>query len=150
MDVVSVYMRGLQPLGSKKPDWRVEITFSGCGGAAEVSSMLAAHWAEIWRNEEKSQIDEEILIPFGFLPALRQPNYKWPPFVPIPGGSYAVYDETQRIDEDDSPFQINVALADSLEDSGRQLVKDLEIRYSDLFAAEKKCRCQLCMPDLDS
>ena len=46
----------------------VDIFFSSCGGTSDTSGQLAAHWAELWYGKEKSKIDADIFVPFGFLP----------------------------------------------------------------------------------
>jgi hypothetical protein len=148
MDVVSVSIGGFQPMGAPSHEWAIEILFNGCGGMSEVSSLLAAHWAQIWYQKNRAAIDNNDLIPFGFVPTEEQPQFDWLPFIPIGGGSYAAYEPDRRVDDDDSPFQLNCSLAMSLDDDPSQLLADLAKHYGKLIE-DGQCRCQLCMPNWD-
>lgn len=164
MDVVEIRLQGFQPIDADEPVWGLDILFSSCGGTAHESARLAAHWALIWYNQEKTRIDGDFLIPFGFTPNDSTVKYigtpdiavprgwnrkqRCPQFVPIAGGSYAAFDPSRQFDEDDSPFQLNCALAESLDDCGQELLVNLQAHYGEALK-DGRCRCQLCSPQLD-
>lgn len=147
MDVVEVMLGGAQPDDVPRMEWTIEMLFNGCGGMAEVSSLLAAHWAEIWFQDQRKAIARDVLSPFGFSLSEEQAEFEWPPFVPVGGGSYAVYRPERMLEEGDSPFELNVALADSLEDTDR-LLAALTAEYGERVQ-DGRCHCQLCMPGWD-
>ncbi len=166
-DVIEMQLLGFQTNHESQVRWSLEFLFTSCGGMSEVSARLGGHWAEKWFERERSRIVEEFLTPFGFLPTdspctqIGRPDIEQPPtwqldgamscplFVPIDGASYASFDPSRKVDEDDSPFQINVALADSLDVAGTQkLHEDLKSHYTRLLV-DGLCRCQLCIPDFN-
>ena len=165
MDVLEVRLLGCQPTVVDDPSWRLDFLFSSCGGMAEESSRLAAHWASIWFQQRRPEVCREVLLPFGFSPLESVPSFigvpdidlipiqdhsctiKCPQFAPIPGASYATFDPQRRSNEVDSSFQINLALADSLGDGCDQLLADVEASYGEALSTGK-CLCQLCSPSV--
>lgn len=145
MDVISISVQKDKGDPREKTNWQLELLFSSCGGTSEVSSHLAAHWAHLWYGRCRNEIDANLLVPQGFLPHAKQPEFKFPQFAPIPGHSYALFDP-DRNTWTDSHFEINVALADSLDTPVADLIQGLQQTYGELMR-DGRCRCQLCMPD---
>ena len=54
-----------QPSDENAP-WHLQINFSGCAGAADVSSEVAVHWLENWIKADWSIINTELIAPTGF------------------------------------------------------------------------------------
>ena len=67
----SVYVRGVQQAGQERPEFYVQVSFSGCAGEAETSARAAAHWAALWYEANHRQIAAEYLVPFGFTPEIK-------------------------------------------------------------------------------
>jgi hypothetical protein len=147
MDVLEISVQKDRGDVRKRTNWQLVLLFSGCGGTSEVSSRLAAHWADVWYNRCRSEIDSNLLIHQGFVPHVTQPEFRWSQFVPIPGHSYARFDPNGNT-WTDSSFDINVALADSLDTPVEDFVRGLTQKYGELMR-DGRCRCQLCMPDFE-
>jgi hypothetical protein len=90
MDVIEFCLQKLEG-GGEKDNWRLYLWFSGCGGTSEVSSMLGAHWADLWYTRRRIDVHANLFVPQGFLPHDDQPTFEWPQFVAIPGYSYASF-----------------------------------------------------------
>ena len=164
LDVVELQLLGFIANEETEADWSLDMFFSSCGGMAEVSAQLAAHWARIWLLNQASKIKES-LAPFGFAPETRctyietadieSPPTRFPSrmqpcprFVPIADSSYASYRSSRGNADNDSRFDLNSALVERIEDT-QDLLAELEHHYGAALA-EGKCLCQLCAPEIDS
>jgi len=151
LDIMKIYMRGDRAAGSSDINWYLQLTFSGCAGLAQVSSDVAAHWAEIWYKAEKNKIQER-LRQFGFYPEEHPPDEGPAPlFFPLPEGGYADYSsELQEMyfneHEYSFHFSFDSAIEEAEPDQGLSILQRLETDYTSLMA-DGKCRCQLCSPD---
>jgi len=151
LDIMTIYLRGDRTADSKDINWYLQLTFSGCAGMAQVSSDIAAHWAEIWYKAEKSKIQER-LRQFGFYP--EEPPCDEAPaftFFPLPESGYAEYSsEQQEMYFNDREycfhFSFDSAIEETEPDQGLSILQRLETGYTSLMA-DGKCRCQLCSPD---
>jgi hypothetical protein len=151
MDIMTIYMRGDRAAGAQEINWYLQLTFSGCAGMAQVTSDVAAHWAEIWYQAEKSKIQERLTM-FGFHPK-EHPCDEGPAplFVPMPEGGYAEYSgESQEMFFHEREYSFHFSFDSAIEevepDQGLALLQRLETSYAPLMA-DGKCRCQLCAPD---
>jgi hypothetical protein len=151
LDIMTIYMRGDRSAGAKDINWYLQLTFSGCAGMAQVSSDIAAHWAEIWYKAEKSKIQER-LESFGFHPE-EHPRDEGPAplFFPLPENGYAEYsDEPQEMSSNEQEYNFHFSFDSAIEeaepDQGLGLLQRLETGYASLMT-DGKCRCQLCSPD---
>lgn len=151
LDIMTIYMRGDGIQGAKDIKWYLQLTFSGCAGMAQVSSDVAAHWAEIWFKAERTTIEER-LERFGFRPEENPPD-EGPDllFFPLPESGYAEYSSEQQemfIKEQEYGFHFSFdsAIEEAEPDQGLALLQRLETDYASLMT-DGKCRCQLCSPD---
>jgi hypothetical protein len=118
---------------------------------AQISSDVAAHWAEIWYKRENNKIQER-LKGFGFYPEehLRDEGPA-PLFFPLPEGGYAEYSsEPHEMSFNEREycfhFSFDSAIEEAESDQGLGLLQRLETGYISLMN-DDKCRCQLCSPD---
>ncbi len=136
LDVCTVYARGTQTKAGDS-EWYVQITFSGCSGMAEVSAEVCAHWAALWYQGRREEIDSRWLRPFGFHPGPQQPPHSSAIFAPLQT-TYASVEAGVEVDS---------ALLENVDDADQHL-QQLGERLAPLIA-EGRCRCQFCAPDLD-
>lgn len=163
LGVMSVYVRG-EAAGENAPEWYVQITFSGCAGMAEVSSELAAHWAERWYRAEQANVVSTHLRPYGFEPNGRiEPDRSAEVFAPIGTAGYAVYNATPREEEEEEDgegetdeedfesryFDIDASALEMLSKSERlRALKELDEGLP-RFLPAGSCCCQWCAPAFD-
>ncbi|MDQ7783720.1 MAG: hypothetical protein RDU20_12625 [Desulfomonilaceae bacterium] len=153
--VLSVFVRGEQNPEVSSPEYYIQITFSGCAGTAEVSAELGTHWAETYYAESHERIKEEYLNHFGFAPDDAGMAETFPrQFLPLGKLGYAMYvgggpGSTDPEWEGSRLFELDAGLSDSFYERGElSALRELDTRYGPLMA-DGKCRCQLCMPELD-
>jgi hypothetical protein len=141
--IPNLYVRG-EPEPGKEPDWYTQLGFSGCAGMAEVSAVVAAHWAGAWLRQELPAIEREVLAPFGFTPRPGQTFDQGDRFLPFEELGYLRWlPETDR-DEGGIVFEVDYAIVDGDEDTPAR-VADASARHAGLMA-DGRCRCQLCDP----
>jgi hypothetical protein len=153
--VTTIYVRGEQQEKDIAPRWYVQLTFSGCAGQAEVSAEICTHWAELWYQEKREEIAEKHLLPFGFTPSESQvPEDQPPRFLPMGRLGYALrsrYASANR-DVQIEPYELLEIDASALEAENPSdtlaFLTDLGERWGEA-TADGKCRCQMCMPELD-
>ena len=154
LGITEVYLRGDRE-GDGEPEWYVQVSFSGCAGMAEVSSELAAHWADRWFRSEGDRITENLLRPHGFEPNGRtQAIGSGEPFVPMGVAGYAIYHAEPREADPDLPmesryFDIDFSAVDTLsEDERGDVMQKLDAELPPLLP-RGPCCCQWCAPELD-
>lgn len=153
LDVVDLYVRG-DASGSNPPEWYVQLGFSGCAGMAEVSSELAAHWAERWYRAEQTDLVSRYLRPYGFEPNGRiEPDRSAAVFVPLGTAGYGLYESTPRpADGDDAEsryFDIDASALETLRESERsRVLRKLDEDIPPLLPTGSCC-CQSCAPHFD-
>lgn len=129
--------------GEQQLQWCLQITFSGCGGLAEVSSRVATHWTEIWYRRDSQRIDADLLRPVGFFPSELEDQEPMI-FLPIGDSGYAEY--IAEGPEATSCFELDSALYDGYD--AEELIRVLGERYASSMN-DGRCRCQLCSPRFD-
>lgn len=148
---MTVYLRGEQKQESDEIDWYVQLTFSGCGGMAEVSAELAHHWADIWVRKNIQQINETILQEEGFTGLIDSPSsLNDVTFVPVGKPNYSVYAAGTLVDGEPPGFDVDesylLSASATPEDDETELLADMQAQLGKMMA-DGQCRCQLCMPD---
>ena len=141
--IPSLYVRGERE-GGAEPSWYVQLGFSGCAGMAEVSAVVAGHWAAAWLEEEMPRVEREILVPFGFMPAETQ-TFDWPDrFLPVAELGYLRYVPPEEREADGVALEMDHAVVDAVEDAETRLA-EISRRHAALIEAGR-CHCQLCNP----
>jgi hypothetical protein len=140
----------VQPEGklTKTEVWSVSICLSGCAGMANVSSLLASHWMDLWFLRNPDRIARELLLPVGLTLGKNLPERMLGlTFVPTPCG-YAMFYNGEKDETGMSPF----LAVDGAELEGREDAEEVHVLLNTRFVGlmrDGKCRCQLCMPDFD-
>jgi hypothetical protein len=141
----SIYVRGLRRDAGSKPEFWIQISFSGCAGEAQVSANVAAHWAELWYRSRASALKDDYLVPFGFTPGPYEPVAD-PPFVPA--GDLGYLEATSPEDRaryGEPMFLLDHAQEEAFEGDPR--LQQLESRYAPLMV-NPRCHCQICAPGM--
>jgi hypothetical protein len=156
LGVTDIQVRG-DASGSNPPDWYVQLSFSGCAGMAEVSSELAAHWAERWYRAEQADIQAKYFRPYGFEPTSRvEPDRQSSIFVPLGGAGYALYQPTPRDSDEEyvesRHFDIDASALETLDalDEGARADALRKIDEQIPGLLKRSCCCQWCAPDFDA
>ncbi len=144
--IPSLYLRGGREAG-REVDWYTQLSFSGCAGMAEVSALVAAHWAAKWAQQELPALDREVFAPFGFIPAPGQTLGWGDRFLPVAPLGYLRYVPADERDDDGLVFEVDYAVEEAIEDAAER-VADASARHAGLMA-DGPCRCQLCAPDFE-
>ena len=153
LDIVDLHVRG-DATGSNPPDWYVQLSFSGCAGMAQVSSELAAHWAERWYRAEQADLVSRYLQPYGFEPSGRiEPGRSLDVFVPLGSAGYARYDATRGPEDGEFSesryFDIDASALETLGESERsRALRKLDEDVPPLLSTDSCC-CQWCAPRFD-
>ena len=155
LDVVNVYVRG-ERSGDSPAEWYVQLGMSGCAGMAEVSSELAAHWADRWYRENQTDLLTRFLTPYGFEPDGRiecvpaQARF----FVPFGAAGYALFNPAPGPADDDYResrfFEMDAAALETLGDGERAAVLRTLDELMPPTLPSDSCCCQLCAPDFDA
>ncbi len=149
IDVFNTYIR------KEKDKYYLQISFSGCAGQAETSSLISSHWFELWYKKNKEKIDNEIFIPFGFIPSHISEYEDEYVFFPLNCGYAICYcDVDNEIDAENPWLCPELEVDESVKES---FGNDEEInKYSKIvkdnfskYTKDKKCRCQICDPNFD-
>jgi hypothetical protein len=112
---------------------------------AEVSALVACHWAAAWIREELPALDRDMFAPFGFTPTPGQ-TFGWPElFVPVAPFGYLRYVPPEERDDDGLAFEVDDAVMEGDDDAGNRLAK--AARRHGAALADGRCRCQLCAPE---
>ncbi|MFH1112873.1 MAG: hypothetical protein V1792_03040 [Pseudomonadota bacterium] len=153
--VLSVHVRGEQRPEVSSPEYYIQIGFSGCAGLAEVSSELGTHWAEIYYRESHERLKDEYLNHFGFVPDdVRMAETQQRQFLPLGRLGYALFVGGQQSNPDPEwegsrLFELDGSVSDTFYERGElSALRELDVRFGPLML-DGKCRCQLCMPELD-
>jgi len=153
--VLSIYVRGEQNPEVSSPEYYIQITFSGCAGLAEISSELGTHWAEIYYRESHERLKDEYLNHFGFAPDdVKMTETQERQFLPLGSLGYGMYvgGQVENPDlewEGSRLFELDASISDDFYERGDlSALRELDTRFGPLMA-DGKCRCQLCMPELD-
>ncbi len=152
--VMSIYVRGEQSPEVSAPEYYIQISFSGCAGMGEVSSELGAHWAEIYYRESHERLKNEYLNHYGFVPDdVKMAETFERQFLPVGRLGYALYvgGHVENPDlewEGSRLFELDASISDSFFERGELSALRALDSYG-LLMADGKCRCQLCMPDLE-
>ena len=142
-NIPSLYLRGEREVG-KEPEWYTQLGFSGCAGMAEVSALVACHWAAAWVGEELQALEREIFVPFGFNPTPGQ-TFGWPDrFLPVAQFGYLRYVPPDERDDDGVALEADYAVMEGDEEAEAGLA-DAAGRHAGVLA-DGQCRCQLCAP----
>jgi hypothetical protein len=144
-----VLVRG-QREGDSPRQWYVQLDFGGCGGMAEISSAVAAHWARRWYADEHERI-AAILQPSGFVPSRSAGAADELTFLPVGELGYAAFQSEGYSEDDDSParhFELDSAAIEGNEENAEALLRALEESWVELMS-DGRCHCQLCDPGLD-
>lgn len=150
LDVATVYLRGEREDGGPAKTY-AQLSFSGCGGMAQTSSELAAHWARLWFERERPRIETMWLAPRGFAAAEVEVVAESELFLPAGDTGYAQYSVAPLDVGDGGPprhFVVDDALAETDEAATGALLAVLERDHAATMA-DGRCRCQLCMPSFD-
>ena len=140
----SVYVRGAQQAGQQRPEFYVQVSFSGCAGEAETSARAAAHWAALWYKANYRQIAAEYLVPFGFTPdQYRAAEEERLIFLPAGDLGYLEYTPPAARYADQTAFDLDNSVAEANEADPR--LANLEESFGG-FMKGNVCRCQLCDP----
>jgi hypothetical protein len=141
-NIPSLYLRGKRE--AAEPEWYTQLGFSGCGGMAEVSALVACHWAAAWVGEELPALEREIFAPFGFNPTAGQ-TFGWPDrFLPVAQFGYLRYVPRDERNDDGVALEADYAAMDGDEEAEARLA-DVAGRHAGVLA-DGRCRCQLCAP----
>jgi len=158
----SVYIRGQRNKVDEPFRYSVQLAFSGCAGMAEVSSLVAWHWADIYFKANRSRIYELIFARFGLDPCENQPLSESTDdechFLPTPEFRYAQFTTNEykaslenqgRWDEEFKRFDIDAQGWDVPETEGVEEFVDLLENHAVELMSDNLCRCQLCVPEFD-
>ncbi len=138
----TVYVRGLQRASDEKPDFYVQVTFSGCAGMSETSARAAVHWAAMWYAEVGPQVKTQWLEPYGFRADLQcPPETERMLFLPAGPLGYLEYIDPGPTGE--ASFEMDEAVAETPE--GQEAIGALHA--FERFMRPPRCRCQLCDPE---
>lgn len=162
-----VDLRGQRDKANEPYYYFVELSFSGCGGMAELSSALAAHWAEIWYQKRREVIEREYLRPHQ-LALIQNPKLDIEledRFIPAGEYGYACYHSDKELakwykpEEKPPHFGVDECWKQGLyvdydddadtDSAMLDVERFLEESYTELMS-DGLCRCQLCMPDFDA
>ncbi|MGH7515891.1 MAG: hypothetical protein ACREOC_00260 [Gemmatimonadales bacterium] len=143
-NIPSLYLRGEREPG-QEPEWYTQLGFSGCAGMAEVSALVACHWAAAWVQDELPAVGRDIFTPFGFAPTPGQTFAESDLFLPVAELGYLRYVPADEREEDGLVFEVDYALQEAVEDAD-QRVADASARHAGLMT-DGRCRCQLCAPE---
>jgi hypothetical protein len=111
---------------------------------AEVSALVACHWAAAWVQDELPTLERDIFTPFGFAPTPGQTFAGFEIFLPVAELGYLRYVPADEREEDGLVFEMDYALQDGVEDAD-QRGADASARHAGLMA-DGRCRCQFCAP----
>lgn len=165
-----VYIRGQQDKGDEPRFHYVQLSFSDCSGMAGISASLASHWAAIWAQRKREQIENKLLRPYG-LEASVNPKLDLGQhediFLPAGEYGYASFYSSEMlesfgqvagtIDTNGSHFAVDACWSEGLFAEGddeagaeptRGVNRLLEQKYVSIMN-DGRCRCQLCCPNLD-
>lgn len=149
-------IHGSRDDSGKPRRWAVNLRFSGCAGVAEVSALLAVHWAEIWYQRDRSRI-EGALHEAGLTPSGMPESWWNEPrrALFLPAGCLG-YAECTPADENEGSesgnqsfhFELDEAAAEAYAEKALAVVQVFEEQFAGVVG-DGRCRCQLCMPDFD-
>lgn len=151
---IKIYVRGEQAESNPSPKWYIQLSFLGCAGMAEASAELGFHWVDIWYQQNKNRLIQDILLPYGFTPSQQQPEFftENVSFLPLSQMGYALFHKN-RVDKLDDEewegsklFELDQSFLESMEDIG--CLKELDDWFGPKMADEN-CHCQLCDPNFD-
>jgi hypothetical protein len=143
-DIPRLYLRGNREAG-KAAEWFTQVGFSGCAGMAEVSALVACHWAAAWAQEEMPVLEREIFGPFGFTPTPDQSfGLADERFLPVAELGYLRYVPADEREAGGLVFEVDHAVVEAIENAEERLA-DASARHGSLMA-DSRCRCQLCAP----
>ncbi|MCC7147111.1 MAG: hypothetical protein IT443_11755 [Phycisphaeraceae bacterium] len=148
---IVVYVRGERNAAAANTEWYVQLTFSGCAGMAEISAMAAWHWAHIWFTDNRVDLAERRLVPYGFTPFQEQAQEgNDVALLPTPDRGYALFSPCIESDDAESArlFDIDAAFTEALPDNGEAYLADLRANHGALMS-DGRCRCQICSPGFD-
>ncbi|MDH5510562.1 MAG: hypothetical protein OEZ32_09445 [Nitrospinota bacterium] len=154
-----VYLRGERPDPSVREEfskWYIQVTFSGCAGQGEVSSMLSSHWVELWYRQNFDRINDDILKPRHLAPAVSEAESAgYGVFFGFadrgPALYYPIGTETEFIlgeREIAVNFELDIAVEESIHDDAdlekfhRQVLDTQANLPPELEQGE--CLCQMC------
>ena len=150
-----VYVRG-EKLLDAEPDWYLQLSFSGCAGMAEVSALIATHWAEIWFSRQQFDLVRTFLAPFGFIPSDEPVRQRVEDgFVPLGTFGYARFDRSGRASSSDdlnssSYFEIDACFLDGADALGAVIpLRRLDVELLPRLPSGT-CWCQMCQPELNT
>jgi hypothetical protein len=144
--IPSLYLRA-ESEGGGEPEWYTQVTFSGCAGMAEISALVAAHWAEAWARRELPALEREILTPFGFTPRKEQRFESTDRFLPMEELGYLHWLPEEDREEDEVLFEVDHAVIEAIEGTPDRLTA-VSDQYAKLMT-DGRCRCQLCAPEFE-
>ena len=154
LDILSIYLRGKQILSELEPEFFIDIVFSGCAGMADVSGMLGAHWAGIWYNRNKKEIDTALNLK-GFLSnGKSKVGNDYGRFIPIGDYGYAIFNEMHNHIELETYskckyFELDQSAIIELEKENikNRVTEKLDKYYGEIMK-NGGCMCQLCNPNI--
>lgn len=149
----SMYVRGYRY--DKELEWTVQLSFSGCGGMAGVSAIVAEHWAHFWYQRERENI-EALIRSHGLNPDNRESPVRdetirlfpvkqwgyasfWPEYAGFP---------PEELEEGQSSFELDQACHEGNKERADRVCRFLAERF-DLLMKDRRCRCQFCDPHFD-
>jgi len=154
-----VYLRGEREDPARPEEFShcyIQVTFSGCAGLGEVSSMLASHWVELWYRRNFDTINQGILKQFHLTPAASEAESAgYGAFFDFGNRGVALYypqgSETEMfIANREIPvnFELDAAVEESIMDE--EDLKKFQQEVVEMQAAlppeleQGLCLCQLC------
>lgn len=142
-----VFLRGDCRKGGDRT-WYLQLSFSGCGGMAEISSLVATHWAEVWFRETEMALKPK-LIAAGFTPLpLPEKPTETTRFLPFGEFGYvAQVPSRESIEGSEEEFEFDEAAMEALLGEVAPLVREIKTKGS-LLLADTRCHCQMCDPKL--
>jgi len=144
-------VKGQRPEPGEMPQagqWFLHVSFEDAGGTAEISSLVACHWMDIWWRENRTKIGREILAPHGVWPSDPDESpARYGLFFPVDKFGYALYlppGKEIKTPEGNLSFMLDGWLEDyhSPEETAeihRSLKSGVPVQLS-----AGKCLCQLC------
>ncbi|MDH5637395.1 MAG: hypothetical protein OEZ04_02780 [Nitrospinota bacterium] len=156
-----VYLRGERQDPSRLEGfskWYIQVTFSGCAGLGEVSSMLASHWVEIWYRRNFDRINIEILKPRHLTPGVSEAESAgYGAFFDFaergPALYYPIGTETEFFLGDreiNVNFELDAALEESIQEEGDLKKFHQQVQYIQANLPPElengQCLCQMCRP----
>jgi hypothetical protein len=134
--------------------WTLELTFDDCAGMAGVSAQLAAHWAERWYTVRRAVIEESVLRPGGLEPLPGSVHVEAMNLLFLPAGGLGYAARARRSNPVNGASGSSYGLVldtiyDAATDGGTEAALQYLLENVLPLTADGRCRCQLCMPELD-